>query len=175
MLLNPEWYNKCMRPVMARWMQLWLEANHVAGLSSEQIEAYITSDGSLLRGSGWEPWVYEAAAAREAKSGVAPAGGAVKEVAAAALSDESALRLLHAFMEAKVDQKGFKLLNLTAEWLRTYLPHCLQKIDRVSFGLLSIEEVRSAGVAPSTPCICATASLRNLKPCGGLPQLRVNS
>ena len=139
-LLNPEWYNKCMRPVMARWMQLWLEANHVAGLSSEQIEAYITSNGSLLRETDWEPWVHEAAAARQAKSGAASEGRTSDDVPVAS-SDESALWLLHAFMEKKVDQKGFKLLNLTAEWLRTLLPHCLQKIDRVSFGLLSIEEV----------------------------------
>ena len=40
-LLNTEWYHAKMRPVMAKWMMLWLEANHVSGLSSEQVEAYI--------------------------------------------------------------------------------------------------------------------------------------
>lgn len=49
---------------------------------------------------------------------------------------------LYSEMEAKLDVKAFKLLNLTAEWLRTYLPHCLQKIDRVSFGLLSADEYK---------------------------------
>eukprot|EP00966_Prymnesium_polylepis_P182593 4230393-Prymnesium_polylepis.1 len=29
---------------------------------------------------------------------------------------------------------------MSSEWLRIYLPHCLQKIDRVSFGLLSMAE-----------------------------------
>ena len=72
-LLNVEWYHECMRPVMAQWMLLWLEANHVAGLGSEQIEAYITSDGSALVGTAWEPWVEEAAAKREAAK--AAAGG----------------------------------------------------------------------------------------------------
>mmetsp|Transcript_2417 Transcript_2417/g.3236 ORF Transcript_2417/g.3236 Transcript_2417/m.3236 type:complete len:3692 (+) Transcript_2417:353-11428(+) len=33
-----------------------------------------------------------------------------------------------------------KYLNLTHDWLRTFLPHCLQKVNRVSFGLLSTEE-----------------------------------
>jgi hypothetical protein len=33
-----------------------------------------------------------------------------------------------------------KFLNLTHDWLRTFLPHCLQKVNRVSFGLLSSEE-----------------------------------
>jgi thiol-disulfide isomerase/thioredoxin len=33
-----------------------------------------------------------------------------------------------------------KYLNLTHDWLRTFLPHCMQKVNRVSFGLLSTEE-----------------------------------
>ena len=37
-----------------------------------------------------------------------------------------------------------QLINLAEEWLSTFLPHCLQKIDRVSFGLLSMEEMRKA-------------------------------
>jgi len=43
-------------------------------------------------------------------------------------------------MQETLDSKAFKLLNLTKEWLRTYLPFTLQKIDRVSFGLLSTDE-----------------------------------
>jgi hypothetical protein len=37
-----------------------------------------------------------------------------------------------------------KLLNLTHDWLRTYLPHCLSKVNRVSFGLLSSKECAAA-------------------------------
>lgn len=33
-----------------------------------------------------------------------------------------------------------KYLNLCHDWLRTFLPHCMQKVNRVSFGLLSSEE-----------------------------------
>ena len=39
-----------------------------------------------------------------------------------------------------IDSKSFQMLNLCSDWLRVYLPHVLQKIDRVSFGLLSVEE-----------------------------------
>ena len=42
-LLNAEWYHQKMRPVMARWCMLWLEANHVAGLTFDQIEASFQS------------------------------------------------------------------------------------------------------------------------------------
>eukprot|EP01038_Epipyxis_sp_PR26KG_P004458 gene4458-6304_t len=37
-----------------------------------------------------------------------------------------------------------KLLNLCFNWLSTFLPHCLAKINRVSFGLLSKEDCESA-------------------------------
>ena len=104
-LLNLEWYHEVMKPVMVQWMMLWLEANHVSGLSTSEVELYITSNG----------------------------GGEVSRQ-----SPEEAR--LHATMEEKVDVKCFKLLNLVKEWLRTYLPFTLQKIDRVTFGLLSEDE-----------------------------------
>jgi hypothetical protein len=37
-----------------------------------------------------------------------------------------------------------KLLNLSHDWLRTFLPHCLAKVNRVSFGLLSEEDCEAA-------------------------------
>ena len=37
-----------------------------------------------------------------------------------------------------------KLLNLSHNWLRTFLPHCLAKVNRVSFGLLSKEDCKAA-------------------------------
>ena len=112
-LLSPEWYQLNLKPVMAKWMLLWLEANHLCTrLSSQQLVAYLTSDGAGL---------------------VAPdAGGAAAT---------RALQELHTSMErGNIDSKSFQLLNLCSDWLRVYLPHVLQKIDRVSFGLLSVEE-----------------------------------
>lgn len=37
-----------------------------------------------------------------------------------------------------------KLLNLCHNWLSTFLPHCLAKVNRVSFGLLSAEDCKAA-------------------------------
>ena len=45
-----------------------------------------------------------------------------------------------------------KILNLCQNWLRTYLPHCLAKINRVSFGLLSTEDCKKAlNIDPFVP------------------------
>jgi len=37
-----------------------------------------------------------------------------------------------------------KLLNLARDWLQTYLPHCLSKVNRVSFGLLDERDIERA-------------------------------
>jgi hypothetical protein len=37
-----------------------------------------------------------------------------------------------------------KLLNLCHGWLSTFLPHCLAKVNRVSFGLLTAEDIADA-------------------------------
>ena len=110
-LLSPEWYQHNLKPVMAKWMLLWLEANHLCTrLSQQQLVAYLVSDGAGLVG----PDAGGAAAAR-------------------------ALEELHASMaRSNIDTKSFQLLNLCSDWLRVFLPHVLQKIDRVSFGLLSV-------------------------------------
>ena len=44
---------------------------------------------------------------------------------------------LHEHLAANLGTKQMKLLNLAHDWLRSYLPHCLQKIDRVSFGIMN--------------------------------------
>lgn len=45
-----------------------------------------------------------------------------------------------------------KLLNLCFTWLSTFLPHCLAKVNRVSFGLLNDEDCKAALLAdPNVP------------------------
>jgi thiol-disulfide isomerase/thioredoxin len=45
-----------------------------------------------------------------------------------------------------------KMLNLCYNWLSTFLPHCLAKVNRVSFGLLSTEDCKAALAAdPNVP------------------------
>ena len=113
-LLNDEWYKSHMLPVMAQWCHLWLEANNCAGLSSAEILAYIMRDASILGGeNAQEPGDNEA---------------------------ESTLDGLYERAKSKLAGKAFKMLNMATDWLHVFLPHCLAKIDRVSFGLLSMSE-----------------------------------
>ncbi|KAJ8602501.1 hypothetical protein CTAYLR_001253 [Chrysophaeum taylorii] len=52
---------------------------------------------------------------------------------------------LAAKVMAKVSSPSHKkLLNLARDWLKTYLPHCLAKVNRVSFGLLDERDIERA-------------------------------
>ena len=44
-------------------------------------------------------------------------------------------------LQQKLQPHEWKLLNLTADWIHIFLPHCLKKVDRVTFGLLRQSEV----------------------------------
>ena len=146
-LLNEEWYVAAMKPIMARWMLLWLEANHVSGLRTEYMEAYITRDCRPLVAEVWGEAVEAKAAVREAELSAEGGGGGGGGYRAAPRGSAAHAQLrLHAMLELKLSSgeltgKAMQLVNLTEEWLSTFLPHCLQKIDRVSFGLLSAAEV----------------------------------
>ena len=59
---------------------------------------------------------------------------------------------LAAAVMAKVPVQQKKLLNLAHDWLHTFLPHCMKKVNRVSFGLLNDLECRNAlAVDPLLP------------------------
>ena len=47
-------------------------------------------------------------------------------------------------LESSLTGDYMKMLNLSHDWLESYLPHVLSKINRVSFGLLSAEDLRRA-------------------------------
>lgn len=193
-LLNEEWYKRSMMLPMAQWMLLWLEANHVSGLLSEHMLAYITHDYTPLIGLDWGDAVEEAVAAQEAELSADPlatsttrnqgalararkaSGASSVEAPEAAPSSgvtgtirgvqytspakgtaAYAQLRLHALLNLKLKlneltTKAMQLINLTEEWLNTFLPHCLQKIDRVSFGLLSMSEMqKQQKLDPHTP------------------------
>jgi len=100
-LLNPDFYHDAIKPVMADWLMLWIEAQHITEIPFDEMKRYILN-------------------------------GPLREKEIAAKVDE----LLPA--------KHRKMLNLAADWLKSYLPHVFEKIDRVSFGLLSPLDLKLA-------------------------------
>ena len=75
-------------------------------------------------------------------------GGALDGGARAALAGEARflerLRLASATTALVASPHQKKLLNLAADWLGTFMPHCLAKVNRVSYGLLEEREIARA-------------------------------
>jgi hypothetical protein len=102
-LLNVDWYNHQLLPVLAEWMYMWLEAQHLTGLSEMDVIKYL------------------------------------KEGA----NNEYNTQLAE-LIDTKLSSNHKKMLNLSRDWLCSYLPHCLQKIDRVSFGIMNEDDYKRA-------------------------------
>eukprot|EP01087_Luapelamoeba_hula_P004848 TRINITY_DN1482_c0_g1_i1.p1 TRINITY_DN1482_c0_g1~~TRINITY_DN1482_c0_g1_i1.p1 ORF type:complete len:4317 (-),score=602.49 TRINITY_DN1482_c0_g1_i1:51-13001(-) len=105
-LLNPSFYHKHLKPLIAEWAVLWLETQNLTGLTDSEIKDYIME---------------------ESRTGFA-----------------TRKPELAAKVNAHLSPKHKKMLNLCRDWLKSYLPHVLQKIDRVSFGLLSKSDYERA-------------------------------
>ena len=122
-LLNPDWYHETMKPAVADWVMIWLEKQSV-GKSGLSSE---TIKSYILGGANVEN----------------------------ARSDEERHRLqaVHAAVSAdSVSDTQRKMLNLSHDWLQHFFPHCLQKIDRVTFGILNKADYeRIAKVDPNMP------------------------
>jgi hypothetical protein len=98
-LLSKEFYDQQLRPLLARWLLLWLRARKVPILSDEEIIQF------LLRGN-------------------------------------KAQHALLEKMKYQLQDEHMKMLNLSHDWLSSYLPFVLQKINRVHFGLLQQHDLK---------------------------------
>jgi hypothetical protein len=103
-LLSRNYYHVEIKPLLARWLLLWMKQQRLQGLSDEEAVAYVLGS-------------------------------------AASLVNIPGLHDVHA-----------KMLNLGREWLHSFLPHCLSKLDRVSYGLMSASDLaKSLAVDPNMP------------------------
>ncbi len=113
-LLNMEFYEADLKPVMVDWTLLWLARNGFDVKKSGAVAAtFISGDRS------------------EAEA-----------------------------VNALPDERDKKMLNLCHDWMTSYLPHVLQKIDRVSFGIMTKADLERAKVAdPRMPLSRAKLSI----------------
>ena len=111
-LLNLDWYHAKLRPLMADWLYMWLEAQHLAGMSEAAVKAF------LLRGPVTQQQQQQQL--------------------------EAGQQTVAEQFESNLSPYHRKMLNLGRDWLQSYLPHVLQKIDRVSFGIMNAGDYERA-------------------------------
>ena len=59
---------------------------------------------------------------------------------------------IKAIVVETLSDRSKQMLNLSHDWLTSYLPHALQKIDRVTFGLMTPDDKKRAlAVSPNMP------------------------
>ena len=99
-------FSEKLKPVLARWMLLWLRARKLPRMSDDEVTQF------LLHGTH------------------APA---------------DVLKKVHTVL----GDDHVKMLNLCFDWLQSYLPFVLQKVNRVHYGLLhpaDIAQLNAEGV-----------------------------
>ena len=108
-LLDSNFYHDEMKPVMAKWALIWLRAHFIGPCDVEDqlLLEYVQGVRDDRRDFFRSSFGIGEAENKKEKS------------------------------EKTVSKENVKLLNLAGDWLQTILPHCLTKINRVSFGLLT--------------------------------------
>uniref|UniRef100_A0A7S1J653 ubiquitinyl hydrolase 1 n=1 Tax=Eutreptiella gymnastica TaxID=73025 RepID=A0A7S1J653_9EUGL len=116
-LLDSGFYHTHLKPLLADWLLLWLETQQLSGLAPDLARRY------LLRG-------YQDKAAAAAVDALLV--GAAEGPMGADGRDPTLVA------------RNVQLLNLGHDWLGSFMPHILQKIDRVSFGIMTQADQRHA-------------------------------
>ncbi len=107
-LLSRSYYHNELKPLIARWIVLWLSSKPHVGISDDIIYNYLLlskKDRELMR------------------------------------TDAKEFKLLSNHLE-KLDDDFTKLINLAYDWIQSFLPFILEKINRVSFGLLNSDDIK---------------------------------
>lgn len=153
-LLQEEIERKRLRDIVnARYHDLRSSFDESLGELRRGLELVAASPPSpssvLVPGQGHQEERFEPSAGREAALALGwidrgmPPGEMDPGQARTKILEECAFlerQALAAKVMANVSLQQKKLLNLSFSWLRTFLPHCLAKINRVSFGLLTEED-----------------------------------
>jgi hypothetical protein len=109
-LLNPDYYHKYMKPIIAQWALLWLESQNLTGTSLLSVllhpEVVLISFSSICTGLNDQ------------------------QIIQYILEDDRSNyeQELVDFVNNTLSPKNKKMLNLTRDWLKSFLPHVLQKV-----------------------------------------------
>ena len=114
-LLSQRYYTKTIRPILCRWLGLWLEMKSRRHAESPHAEADPTAIVN-----------HAMAAAYVGETEIEVVQRTAQEQKAAGVSD-----------------LFLKLMNLGRQWMLTFIPHVLSKVNRVGYGLLREEDMAS--------------------------------
>lgn len=124
-LLNVDFYETKLKPLLAKWLLLFIKTQLFVGLSDEDTLNYITRRPGLF-----------STAAQRAKAN--------RTTIEQETTTEDTTTAAFIARVAALDEGYIKVLNLSFEWLTCYLPHIWQKVDRVSYGIMNHDDIAHA-------------------------------
>jgi hypothetical protein len=130
-LLSKQFYHGELKPLLAKWLVMYLSLRRPSGLTDDQILTYLMLPKDEA--------VPVSATMAESTSDAEPRPE--QDQSAAAAASRAAVCGIRAEL---LTDESMKLLNLCHEWLHCFFPFILGKIHRVSFGVLSDAEVVAA-------------------------------
>lgn len=136
-LLDSSFYHLRLKPLLMLWSLLWLRS-----------QSWIRSDlsaGEEVEASSRSKWTAAGMHRPSTRTGV-PLGETAEAAMEAYLlgcptEEESAVWL----GACCGGQESMQALNLARDWLNTYLPHILSKVNRVSYGVLNDNDAANFG------------------------------
>eukprot|EP00941_MAST-03F_sp_MAST-3F-sp1_P005353 g5353.t1 len=176
-LLDRTWYGEVFRPAASRWALLWLKRNWSEKEhgerdmpSKEDLLSYLRGNRMFIRpgmleklgkdcGGEAETTLLEIGnewdVVRKSPSRMIQYAEMLEKLKVPNLYSSNIQKAVHSLRLRASIEKGLKpasikLLQLASEWTQELLPHCLSKIDRVSYGILSAADSENY-VTESTP------------------------
>lgn len=146
-LVNQEFYQSTMLPLLARMLLLWLRCVGIPLPDSNDVHyhEYVHIMPSYLQDgaddSGTDNNTGQDGIAKPRKVLLPCPHHSTLEcylISPVITSDSAPGNLI----EGKIQPHAMELLNLARQWLHTYLPHVISKIIRVHFGLLSSQYLK---------------------------------
>ncbi|GAB5371987.1 hypothetical protein AAMO2058_001626900 [Amorphochlora amoebiformis] len=134
-LLDEDFYRKTLKPTIAEWIMLWLEVNHTtATVSSQSVREY------LMRGADTTVLKHMLREIQKGETSSCKPEMTKEEIVTEIKRRED----LQEYLNENLDAGHLQMISLARDWCTSYLPHVMQKINRVTFGILNETDIQRA-------------------------------
>eukprot|EP00467_Chlorarachnion_reptans_P010822 CAMPEP_0114525784 /NCGR_PEP_ID=MMETSP0109-20121206/22631_1 /TAXON_ID=29199 /ORGANISM="Chlorarachnion reptans, Strain CCCM449" /LENGTH=5518 /DNA_ID=CAMNT_0001707433 /DNA_START=63 /DNA_END=16619 /DNA_ORIENTATION=+ len=154
-VLQKSFYETSLKASVSAWALIWLTQQRCVREDIEKaLESQTTGTELEIRRVNSERKIGANSSSLEAKEKGATEAeddndgaeyssiGQIHELLLGYISDDRKLvRAAHSMVSARFSKLSTQLLNLARDWIGSFLPHCLSKINRVAYGLLHTHHI----------------------------------
>jgi hypothetical protein len=131
-LLRTGFYHREVKPLIGKWALIWLKQQQSVR------EALESMSNNIANNTTSKSQTVDSAALAESTLLCYLCGTDEEENNSKKFDDLASAETL---VSEAFHAEAMKLVNLSRDWLCSYMPHCMSKIDRVSYGLLQKDDI----------------------------------